>query len=194
MKKNDLRYPLAIISALLVAVTSFSCSDGKTYAELLTDETRNVNAFLANQKVIIEIPEDSVFEVGEDAPYYQIDPEGNVYMQVLSVGKGDKAKNNEMIYFRYMRYDLSNYAKADTLPAGSGNADDMEYEPTWFRFDNYTLTSSAQYGNGIQMPLKFLPVENTQVNVVVKSQYGLTSEISYVVPFLYNVRYYKSPI
>ena len=91
MKKNDLRYPLAIISALLVAVTSFSCSDGKTYAELLTDETRNVNAFLANQKVIIEIPEDSVFEVGEDAPYYQIDPEGNVYMQVLSVGKGDKA-------------------------------------------------------------------------------------------------------
>lgn len=185
---------MAILTAMALSVITYSCSDGKTYAELLNDETRNVNAFLANQKVIVDIPEDSVFEVGEDAPYYMIDPDGNVYMQVLSVGEGDKAKKNEMIYFRYMRYDLSNYAKADTLPAGSGNAEDMEYESTWFRYENYTLTSSAQYGNGIQLPLKFLPVEDSHVNIVIKSQYGLSSEISYVIPFLYDVRYYKSPI
>lgn len=184
---------IAIASAI-IGIVSYSCNDGKTYAELLTEETKNVNAFLADQIVVSEIPEDSVFETGEDAPYYRIDPDGNVYMQVLSVGSGDKAKKNEMIYFRYMRYDMSNYAKTDTLGAGAGNADDMEYEPTWFRYDNYTLSSSAQYGAGLQMPLKFLPVEDTHVNIVIKSQYGLSSEISYVMPFLYDVRYYKSPI
>jgi len=192
--ETNLRYPLIALASLALAMVSFSCSDGKSYAELLTDETKNVNAFLANQRVITEIPEDSIFEVGENAPYYKIDPDGNVYMQVLSLGSGEKAKANEMIYFRYMRYDLSNYAKADTLSSGSGNAEDMEYESTWFRYDNYVLTTSSQYGYGLQMPLKFLPVEDSHVNIIIKSQYGLTSEISYVIPFLYNVRYYKSPI
>ena len=192
--KLNLRTPLLILGAAILSVVTYSCNDGKTYAELLEDENKNVNAYLANQRVIIEIPEDTVFEVGENAPYYLIDPDGNVYMQVLKVGEGKKAKYNDMVYFRYMRYDLSNYARTDTLPSGSGNADDMEYESTWFRFDNYSLQASSQYGYGLQLPLKFLPVEDSEVNVIIKSQYGLSSEISYVIPFLYNVRYFKSPI
>ena len=33
-----------------------------------------------------------------------------------------------------------------------------------------------------------------EVNLVIKSQYGIASEISNVVPYLYNVRYFKSQI
>ena len=52
-----------ILSYILISIAALgivSCSDNKSYAELLTDETKNVNAFLANQKVINEIPEDSI--------------------------------------------------------------------------------------------------------------------------------------
>lgn len=186
-----------ILSYILISIAALgivSCSDNKSYAELLTDETKNVNAFLANQKVINEIPEDSIFEAGEDAPYYRIDETGNIYMQVVKYGSQEKVEDDQQVYFRYTRYNLSQYnAATGELPAGMGNSEDLEYEPTWFRFKNFTLTSSSQYGAGIQMPLYFLPL-GSEANVVIKSQYGMTSEISYVTPFLYNIRYYKGKI
>ena len=193
MKNNRIPLLLIFVSVLTLVAMLCSCDDNKSYAELLTDENHSVNTFLANQRVVNEIPEDSVFKVGPDAPYYRIDPEGNIYMQVLSKGDGGKVQPDQQVYFRYTRYDLNEYAKNDSLPQGSGNSSDMEYEPTWFRYQNYTLTTSSQYGAGIQMPLNFLEF-NAEVNLVVKSQYGFTSEISYVVPFLYNIRYFKGQI
>lgn len=64
---------------------------------------------------------------------------------------------------------------------------------TFFRFNNLSTTNLAQYGEGIQMPMKYLPL-NSKVNLVVKSQLGATNEISYVIPFLYTISYYKSQI
>lgn len=181
---------LILMSATVLAAATTSCDDTKSYAELLTEETHNVNAFLANHRVVNSVPEDSVFETGKNAPYYRMDNTGNVYMQVLVKGDGERPKDEDQIYFRYMRYDLSNYAKADTLPAGSGNANDMDYEATWFRLNNVTLSASYKYGTGIQVPMNYLPL-NSEVNIVIKSQYGFTGETSYVVPFLYHVRYFK---
>lgn len=188
--KSSKRILLYMIAVATLASVAYSCSDSKSYADRLNDENKNVNAFLANHRVINRIPDDSVFLTGEDAPFYRMDEEGNVYMQVINVGDGEKPDYDDMVYFRYMRYDLSNYAKADSLPAGIGNANDMDYEATWFRFNNYSLTSSSQYGAGIQVPMNFLGM-NSEVNLIIKSQYGFSSEISYVIPFLYNVRYFK---
>ncbi|MEE0978806.1 MAG: DUF4827 family protein [Muribaculaceae bacterium] len=190
---NKSRFSIALIISAFIAIISFSCDDNKSYAELLTDETHNVNAFLANQRVINQVPDDSVFEIGPNAPFYRLDEEGNVYMQVLNTGDGGKVKNDQQVYFRYTRYDLSDYARTDSLPEGIGNSSDMEYDATWFRYQNYTLTASSQFGAGIQMPLNFLQF-NAEVNIVIKSQYGFTSEIAYVVPFLYNIRYFKGQI
>ena len=77
------RITLALISLVLLTA---SCDDSKSYAELLSDERKATNAYLATQKVINEIPADTVFEEGENAPFYRIDEEGNVYMQVISSG------------------------------------------------------------------------------------------------------------
>ena len=46
-----------------------SCSDRKSYAELLADEDYYSNNYLADQRVVSYIPEDSVFESGPDAPF-----------------------------------------------------------------------------------------------------------------------------
>ncbi|MDE6100091.1 MAG: DUF4827 domain-containing protein [Paramuribaculum sp.] len=182
---------ISIISALTAALSS--CSSSTSYAELLNDENKSVNRFLVNQIVIPSIPADSVFETGPDAPYYQLDEEGNVYMQVLSVGDGKKVTDDQIVYFRFTRWDLSYYTTTLDNIASSGNMDDMTQTPTSFRYQNFTLPSSAYYGSGIQMPLAFLPL-NSEVNLIVKSQYGFTNEISYVRPFLYRIRYYKSMI
>lgn len=177
---------LAISAAFLLAFSS--CKDSKSYAELLNEETKAVNAFLADQNVILDIPADSIFEYGPDAPFYRIDPDGNVFMQVIEPGDKEKVKNDAMVFFRFTRYNLNEYALTGSLGSGYGNSEDVSMGSASFRFNNYTLTTSSQWGSGIQMPLNFLGF-NSHVRLVIKSQFGLTSEISQVIPFLYDIRY-----
>lgn len=185
----------AIIVTALAAIAVSGCNDQKSYAEYLSDENKSVNSFLANNRVVPYEQRDSTFafEVGEDAPYYELDDEGNVYMQVLNAGTpGNRAAVDELIYFRFTRYNLNQYVD-NKLPAGDGNSVDLTNGNTSFRFSNMSASASYQWGEGIQMPLIYLPID-CEVNLVVKSQYGLYSEISYVVPYLYNLRYFKSQI
>ena len=73
-----------IVAAVFALAFLASCEDGKSYAELLNEQDRAVNNFLADQVVLLDIPEDTIFEVGEDAPYYRLDEDGSLYMQVLN--------------------------------------------------------------------------------------------------------------
>ncbi len=172
-----------------------SCDDSKSYAELLTDEAHAINGFLANQNVILDLPKDDDFVTGPDAPYYRLDEEGNVYMQIVNAGdKNMMAKDDELIYFRFTRYNLYNYdAAKNELLDGWGNSDDLSMGSSSFRFGNYTLSSSSQWGSGIQMPLNYVGMES-EVNIVIRSQYGLSSEISQVIPYVYNMRYFKQGV
>ncbi len=182
---------LGLLSILLLS----ACNNDQTYADRLNEERNAVNAFLANHRVVMSVPEDSIFEVGEDAPYYRLDADGNVYMQVLNAGdrKNDKVKTGETIYFRYSRYSLSTWYADGTWIIYSGNENTMDAASCSFNYADYTLPSSSQWGYGLQYPLLFLGVE-CEVNLVIKSQYGFTNEISYVMPFFYHVRYYHSQI
>ena len=172
-----------------------ACNNDQSYADRLNEERNAVNSYLANHRVVMSIPEDTVFEVGEDAPFYRIDVDGNVYMQVLKAGDRihDKAKTSEPIYFRYSRYNLATWYADGTWTITSGNEDAMDAASCTFNYGDYTLPSSSQWGYGLQYPLMFLGVE-CEVNLVVKSQYGFTSEISYVTPFFFHVRYFHSMI
>ena len=185
-------FVFAILAVAMMMATS--CSDKKSYADFLNRERYATNAYLANCRVVNEIPSDTVFETGEDAPFYRIDKEGNVYMQVIRCTdrKTDKAKPSEKIYFRYMRYNLNYWYKYGEM-VGQGNENDMSFSSTYFNYGNYSLQISAQWGYGIQLPLTFLGVDS-EVNLVIKSQYGLASEISSVIPYLYHVRYFRSQI
>lgn len=184
---------ILILFSVFAAVAALSsCSDSKSFAEYLTEENHSVNNFLADQRVTNTIPTDTnfVFETGPDAPYYRMDEDGNVYMQVVKPGtKGNYAEDNEIIYFRFTRYNLHSYVD-HTLPEGEGNENNMANFNAWFRFNNFTLESSYQWGAGIQVPLSYLGVD-CEVNLVIKSQYGKYDEQTYVIPFLYKVRYYR---
>lgn len=172
-----------------------ACDNDQSYADRLNLERNAVNSYLANHRVVMSVPKDSVFEVGENAPFYRIDVDGNVYMQVLDAGdrKNDKPITGTPIYFRYTRYNLATWYADGTWSAYSGNENTMDAVPCSFNYADYTLPSSSQWGYGLQYPLLFLGVE-CEVNLIIKSQYGFTGEISYVTPFFYHVRYYHSQI
>lgn len=182
-----------LIGICILSLTMVSCDDTESYADLLKDENVAVNNFLADQRIESEIPEDSIFEYGLNAPYYKLDDDGNVYMQVIKPGSKDNmAQNDQLVYFRFTRYNLFGYSDG-VLPEGFGNANDFDYRNTQFRFGNYVLPSSSQWGTALQLPLYYLGID-CEVNLVIKSQYGYVDEISDVVPYLYNVRYFKSQI
>lgn len=202
ISKKMIYSKLLKISSILLSLLLISCDDTESYADLLTEENIAVNNFLADQWVINELPADSIFICKNDIingdtikkpPYYKMDEDGNIYMQVLNPGtQNNKAKYDQLIYFRFKRYDLLSYSN-ETLPQGFGNESDFDNKNTEFRFGNYTLSSSSRWGSAIQLPLYYLGID-CEVNLVIKSQYGYTDEISNVVPYLYHVRYFKSQI
>ena len=193
MKMKLSKHILFLGMVVLAMLTA--CNDDQSYADRLNEERNAVNAYLANHRVVMSIPEDSIFEVGEDAPFYRIDPDGNVYMQVIKAGDrvNDRAKKGDRIYFRYSRYGLAIWYAEKRMEVYSSNENSMDAQSCSFTYADYSLPSTSQWGYGLQYPLNFLGVE-CEVNLVIKSQFGFTSEISYVMPFLYHVRYFRSMI
>lgn len=179
------------MAMLISALVATSCEDTKSYAELLDEENEAVDKFLETQTVIESIPADNNFQVGKNAPYYKLDEDGYVYMQVLHKGDGGMAKYNDVIFFRYSRMNILTWADGgDQIISGN---DDNVSQAYSFNFQNTTLSSTTQYGTGIQEPLKYLEL-NCQVNLVIKSKAGTLSELTSVTPYLYNVRYFPSNI
>lgn len=185
--------PKSIFLLILpIVLFATACKDTKSYNELLDEEEKAVNSFLANQRVVLEVPADTVFETGEDAPFYKLDEDGNVYMQVIKAGdrKNNKAETGQNIYFRYMRIDLKDY-ETGVDPDPIGNENSLNY--SYFSYNNYQLPSTSQYGYGIQMPLAYLGID-CEVNILIKSQYGFSSEISNVIPYIFHITYYRQKV
>lgn len=185
------------IFLLLLAVVSAgisSCSKSQSYSELLREEEKAVNSFLAQQKVALEIPADSIsFETGEDAPFYRMDPDGYVYMQVINKGDyKEKVEADDVVYFRFNRKNLKDiYQGGDGM--SNGNSDDLgsDYGDSYFIYKNTVLDNSLQWGTGIQIPMKFFGY-NCEVNLVLQSYYGFVPDQSSCQPYLINVRYFKA--
>lgn len=183
-----------ILAAAVLMAVATACNDSTSYADLINDENKAVNRFLVDQRVIGSIPPDSVFEYGENAPYYQMDPEGNIYMKVVNPGNlNDRPQDDDLVYFRFLCSNLSNYTTVNEM-IWTGNALNLDQvNPTSFRFNNYSLQSSLIWGSGIQLPLHYLGF-NCEVYLIIKSQYGPTDNISTVQPYVYNISYYRSQI
>lgn len=190
---------ILMLSAICFLTVGTSCDDNESYAERLEKERKVVNAYLSGYSVSNEIPADldfiTVEEVGEEyAPYYRIEPEGNVYMQVVRAGDRDSiARTGDKIYFRYSRFNISTWYEEGGAVYEESNSVDMEYAAVHFYYNDFTKTASATCGIGIQLPLSYLGI-NSEVNLVIKSQYGPDEEMSDVTPYRWNIRYIKSAL
>ena len=198
------KYIISALAAFAAVTAISSCKDKESYADLLTDENKAVNAYLANYPVISSIPADHEFvntmqimqeqglsreEAEKLTPFYRMDEDGNCYMQVINPGLTDQmAEADQQILFRFMRYNIKAWYLYG-IWEGSGNAADLGTTPTSFRYK----TSTTQWGEGIQIPLEYLCL-GCEVNIIIKSTLGPEEEITSVYPYLYNIRYFESKV
>lgn len=185
---------IILLAGVLAVLLAGGCSKTESYSDLLRDEERACNWFLAQHRVEMEVPEDSVFLTGKDAPYYRMDEDGTVYMQVISAGDMEnRPVEGDRIYFRFMRQNISTMYTEGTLNvAASGNMDNFNNAlgSTSFFLGNTTYPNTTQYGTGIQIPMKYLGY-NAEVNLVLKSYSGFVTESSTCIPYLLNLKYYQ---
>lgn len=192
MKKQILKYLYIALEVSGFAMALTSCDKTESYSDLLRDEERAVNWYLAQQSVETEVPEDSIFITGKKAPFYRMDSDGTVYMQVVDAGDpADRPKTGDRVYFRFMRQNLKYLYEGVSAPI-QGNMDNFNSElgPTSFILGNRTLPSITQFGTGLQLPMTYLGY-SSEVNLVVKSYSGFPEDQSQCTPYVINVKYYK---
>ena len=187
MKRNYILYCAAFAAALSFT----SCEDSKSYSDLLREEEEATNWFLADQKIVPYVPADSVFETGSDAPFYKMDEDGYVYMQVVNAGDMSKRpEKGETVYYRYRFRSIKDMYNGIDAP-WYGNMDNLEILSANFFYGNTQLTSTVSQGDGIQIPLGYLGYDS-EVNLVIKSPEGPTSNQTECIPFEYNIKYFKA--
>ncbi|MCM1290632.1 MAG: DUF4827 domain-containing protein [Bacteroides sp.] len=162
-----------------------------TYEDLQKTEQRAIKSYLKKFDVYDELPPLNEIQVGSVAPFYKLDSDGYVYMQVVKMGSAPAATQGETIYFRFLRYNLLSYFENGVLPNGEGNMNSIDQSVTSFVVGS-NQASTTQWGTAIQMPMLLGLPSDSEVNLVVASQAGFTSEIANVIPYLYNIRYYQT--
>lgn len=187
--------PAFMFAAFVLIFTSLlSCEDGKSYSDMLEEEQKAVNWYLAQQKVEASVPEDSVFEVGSDAPFYRMNSDGTVYMRVVNQGDmNNRPKKGDTVYFRFLRQNIKLLKDGTVTGPGSGNADNMiSGGNVSLVYGNNVLSSTTSLGSGLQVPLDYLGY-NCEVDLIVKSIEGQTGDISQCIPYLYTgLKYFKA--
>lgn len=182
-----------LLAGLALIISMSSCKDTKSYSDLLKEEEQAVNWYLAQQRVVPYVPEDSVFEVGPDAPFYRMDADGSVYMRVINAGDPDnRPQKGETVYFRFTRTDVKQLSNGAVLGSGGSLEDDMSFSSWSLVYGNTTLPSTTAHGTGLQVPLGYLGY-NCEVDLIVKSVSGRSGDISNCIPYLYsNLKYFKA--
>lgn len=200
MKIRNIKKLFLQMALLAAGLYVGGCSKSQSYSELLRDEEHAVNWYLANYNVALDLPEDSKDlltaetivdgkPLGENAPFYKIDAEGYVYMQVVRARFSDPVDEGDLVYFRYERESiLDMFNDIQTTPGG--NSEFLPNGAQSFVYRNTYLPSTTKWGTGVQMPLQYMGYDS-EVNLVLKSYYGFTEEQAFCVPYLINIRYFK---
>ena len=194
MKRGSIfNFNIILLICFFAGIIS-GCSKSQSYSELLRDEEHAVNWYLAKYNVVLDLPEKpedyvTYEEMGEDAPFYKLDDDGYVYMQVVRANIDNMVSEGDLVYFRFLRESiLDMYNGVETKP--TGNSEYLPNGTTSFIYKNTYLQSTTDWGTGIQMPLKYMGY-GSEVNLVLKSYYGFTTEQSNCIPYIINLRYFK---
>lgn len=190
-----------LVAGAAALIAGSGCSKSQSYSELLREEERACNWYLASRNVELELPEDPKDFIttetpdkngepyGDNAPFYKMDEEGYVYMQVVRADFSDMVEEGDLVYFRFLRESIKDmYQGLETYP--SGNSEYLPNGTTSFVYKNTYLPSTTTWGTGIQLPLRYMGY-GSEVNLVLKSYYGFIDEQTYCIPYIINLKYFK---
>lgn len=196
MKKLISLFLLALIGGLAFQ----SCSDSKTYAEMLEDEKRAINRFISDNNItVISAAE---FETNgnktDTTKNEYVQMSNGVYMQIVNPGVGtdaDTIKSRDVITVRFVEYDIMDQ---DTSVANF-------HLPQMLDVFDYTVSGTTAYGQfrqgalfeayetsqvpeGWLVPLRFIKSKNARVKLIVPSKVGHSIAMQYVYPYYYDLR------
>ena len=179
MKKGVL-----FLMLMLSGMITFSCSNTKSYGEMLKDEKKTIKKLIADSGFVIldKMPENMKFGPKE---FVQVD---GIYLNIVDTGNGKRAEENKtLVYFRFIQQGIS---KTDTMLVDYSDNDDY---PLQF---NYPL--SADYGypfastdagyyytsEGTSIPLKYVG-EHGIVKLIIPFKKGSESDQNNGMPRYY---------
>ncbi|MDO5522698.1 MAG: DUF4827 family protein [Bacteroidia bacterium] len=178
MKKTHL---VIILCALVLALTTVSCNKTKTYAQYLKEETRAIENFISENRLIIldEFPANAVFSSNE---FYR-DPATGVYFNIIEPGDTTSAnmvKLGEEVYVRFdgLRYfanerDTTKYSNMDPIRA--------PFPETVIYRGKVTVRNSMDYYSGTTpawlVPLSYVG-HGGKVRLIVPFNMGSSSDRS----------------
>lgn len=170
-----------------------SCNEGKSYSDLLEEEEKAVNWYLAQQRVEASVPADSIFLTGQDAPFYRMNSDGTIYMRVINPGDmKNRPVKGQTVYFRFMRVNLKALSEGTEMEEGNNENMDSALGGLSLVYGNKSLPSTTEWGDGIQVPLNYLGY-GCEVDLIVKSIEGRAGDISQCIPYLYKgLKYFKA--
>lgn len=197
-------YYLPILLIGFTAVLS-SCSDSKTYAQLLDDEKKAIKNFisLTNDSLkfseTINVSAAQLEEYTAQASWDSIDNkhfelnkwykfEDGLYMRINSFGDTSQMfKSRDGVVIRYWdTYNLLTYTGSDSKKINN-LADD-----SYWLIDPWTVNYSGQFGTGIAFPIRFLG-DKGEVSLIIPSKLGTTNDAQAVVPYYYGSVSYILP-
>lgn len=195
------------LSLLALGIFFQSCSNSKTYAELMSEERAAIKDFIKTNKIKVitlsEFEKDTVTRCPEngypDENEY-VEFSNGVYMQIVHRGTGDTIKSRDEILVRFSEYDIK-----EKEEAASNFDTDGWVDAFYYTFDNYSSmgmfvdysTFAYTYGitdtavpTGWLVPLRYIK-DRARVRLIVPHKVGHSYASQYVHPFFYDIRKYQ---
>ncbi|MDR3060934.1 MAG: DUF4827 domain-containing protein [Dysgonamonadaceae bacterium] len=176
---------LFILSLIAVIIFISSCNDQKTAQELIQEEKKAIERFIARNgiRTLSSYPKDGVFAENE---YYR-NPDG-LYIHVVDSGNGRRVVVSDEIQ---VRFDEMQYFKSDT---SSVSSDLISIDPFAFLYGNpYSYDNYGGYYTciGWVIPLSYVG-EGAIVNLIIPSNLGASGDQNAYRPVFYKGLRYTS--
>jgi hypothetical protein len=187
-----------LLLLLLANIIFLSCSDTKSYADMLEDEKKAIAAYIKDNSIQV-ISQTEFYDqdsVTNDNEYVQL--ASGVYMHIIDKGstnKADTVKSGDHILARFTEYDI--LSKDTTL----SNVDDVA-RPDEFLYRVTSTQIAGQFISGYMMtaysntvvpagwlqPLAYVR-DRAHVRLIVPAKMGHGTAQSSVTPYYYDLKY-----
>ena len=180
MKRISYLFFLVLLASLLAS----SCSNTKTYAQLLDDEQTLITSYIQrnNIQVVSTYPKDSIWKNKNGQDIYYKSSSG-LYFHMINRGdltSNDTLEVNNTVVPRYKQYTLN--AVSDT----TSNWNTIDYPfPSNFIYGDQTGTNSCK---GFQEAVSYMKRIDSEANLIIPSQIGFTADLNSVTPMGYDIK------
>lgn len=181
-----------VLSLAALLIFGVSCNKRKTYADLLKDETKAIDKFIAKNRLVIldEFPQNGNFQSNE---FYR-DPATGVYYNIIDVGDTvniGKIKEGEEVYVRFS--GLKYFSKNDTIEYSNLDPIRSPFPETFVYRGPVTMINKSLYSAttpGWAVPLGFVG-HTGKVKMIIPFNMGSSSDQAGYTPTYYESIQYR---